>query len=249
MNRRNFIALSSVSVASSAFALETTLKCNSTPLSWYIPEYLHSAPNNLTLKVRDTDSALGRYNKHNNIKEINIEDVVKYHGHLCDGVVRAFLQLYVGLSKLFPDGIIDRTDLVGVSKNSPCLVDTLTYLSGAKINFRTLRIDSSVGAAHILQRSSTRETYKVSLRKKFNSSNLEEAEKVIRIKQKNGEKVLSQEIDKAEKYANDFIYTMLHTPLEELVKVKKLDNYVFHVNSSIEAFGKRSDIVNKNVPH
>jgi len=189
------------------------------------------------------------YNKEGNIKIIAIEDVVKYHGHLCDGVVFSFLQLSVGLQKLFPEGVVDRTDIVGVCKNSPCLVDTLSYLTGAKINFQTLRIDSSVGPTHIIQRISTKETYKVSLADGMFSEELKKAENVIKYRLKKGLNGLPKQIDTAEKLAEEFIYKMLHMPLNKLVKVEKLSNYEFLPNENTDAFGARGDVQNKNVKH
>lgn len=248
MNRRKFLTAGSISLAAAAYGNDlhnTPKSCN--VHAWYIPKYFQSAPNYLTLHVRDTDSALGRYNKQGNIKEMTINDVVKYHGHLCDGVVFSFLQLSVGLSKLFPDGVIDRTDIAGVCKNSPCMVDTLSYLTGAKINFQTLCIDASAGTAHIIQKISTGETYKVSLAEGMFSKELYEAEKMIKARQKKGIEVLPSQIDKAEKLADVFTYKMMHTPLEKLVKVEKLTNYQFAPNEDVSAFGSRSDIKNKLV--
>ena len=249
MNRRKFLVFGGASLATATYASQIKESANCIVKKWYIPEYLHDAVNNLTILVRDTDSALGRYNKKDNIKNITIEDVVKYHGHLCDGVVFSFLQLSVGLQKLFPNGIVDRTDIVGVCKNSPCLVDTLSYLTGAKINFKTLRIDATTGPSHIIQRISTKETYKVSLADGMFSHELHEAEHVIKLRLKKGLKVLPSQIDTAEKLADKFIYKMMYTPLDQLVRVEKLSNYYFVPNQDTSAFGARGDVKNKMVKH
>ena len=50
-----------------------------------------------------------------------------------------------------------------------------------------------------------------------------------------------------DEFADEFIYKLLHTKLDKLVEIKKLKNYTFKPNSYVSAFGKRSDIVNKNV--
>lgn len=251
MNRRKFLSLGAISTAVTLYAAQSPLSpaptCTSPVCSWYLPTYLNDAPNNLSINVRDTDSALGRYNHQNNTKKITIDDVVKFHGHLCDGLVFSYLQISVALQKLFPDGIVDRTDLVGVCKNSPCMVDTLSYLTGAKINFKTLRIDSSLGASHIIQKISTKETYKVQLSSGVFPDQLAKLEGSIRSKVATSESVPPEFIDAVEKLADEFIRKLLHTPLEKLVSVEKLEGYVFAANENIEMFGKRGDIVNKNV--
>jgi formylmethanofuran dehydrogenase subunit E len=248
MERRKFMIFGSALVASGAYATSTKGQCCTIVNNWYLPTFLEDSKNNITIKVRDTDSALGRYNAKGNYKEIKLEDVVKFHGHMCDGVVFAFLQISVALNKLFPDGIVDRTDLVGVAKNSPCLVDALAYLTGAKINFQTLRIDGSVGGGHIVQKVSTKEAYHVAIAHKYHPTALKKAEKIIKNKIKNKEKVLPQEIDKAEKLADDFIKILLNTSLDKLVDIEKLSNYTFLANSDVKSFGRRGDTLNKNVP-
>lgn len=246
MQRRNFLILGVASFATSAFASSTNKApfCAST---WYLPPTLHKAPNNITLKVRDTDSALGRYNDSDCMKDITMEDLVKLHGHLCDGLVFSYLQIAAALQKLFPDGIIDRTDVRGACKNSPCMVDTLAYLTGARINFKTLRIDPTLCASHIVQKISTGEAYQVQLAEGFFPKDLPTLEGQIRSKVSKKEVVSPEEINRVEKLADSFIHTMLHTPLEKLVSVKKLDNYVFEPVANVDVFGNRGDVVNKHV--
>lgn len=250
MNRRKFLSMSLMGGAVGLYAAEqknltAPATCDASIMHWYIPTYLNDAPNNFTLKVRDTDSALGRYNK--STKNISLPDIVKFHGHMCDGVTFSFLQLYAGLQKIFKDGIVDRTDLAGACKNSPCMVDTLSYMSGAKINFKTLRIDPTLGSSHIIHRISTNETYQVKLYERFEPTALKKVEKKIKANLANNEPVSPADIDEAEKLADEFIYKLLHTDLEKLVEIKKLKNYTFKPNSDVSAFGNRSDIVNKNV--
>lgn len=252
MNRRKFLTFGAIGAATGLYAAQKPLAtpalfCQSSVRNWYLPEYLNDAPNNIIIEVRDTDSALGRYNVQKNSKKITLDDVVKFHGHLCDGLVFSYLQISVALKKLFPDGIVDRTDLVGVCKNSPCMVDTLSYLTGAKINFKTLRIDSSLGASHIIQKISTKETYKVQLSPGVFPDQLAKLESSIRSKVAANEPVPPKFIDDVEKLADEFIRKLLHAPLEQLVSIEKMEGYVFNANENIDMFGKRGDIVNKNV--
>ena len=67
--------------------------------------------------VLDTESSHGRYSQ--STKEITFDDLVKFHGHACDGLYRGTYALSVAFKILFPNGVIDRTDLRAISRNSP----------------------------------------------------------------------------------------------------------------------------------
>ncbi|MBK7819033.1 MAG: hypothetical protein IPJ60_16985 [Sphingobacteriaceae bacterium] len=82
---------------------------------------------NPSIKVLDTDFSKGRLQ---NVQTITLNDAVKLHGHLCDGLVVGFLGLKEGLYKLYPDSIIDRTNNRIVSKPSPCLTDIAIFMTG-----------------------------------------------------------------------------------------------------------------------
>jgi hypothetical protein len=52
------------------------------------------------------------------------------HGHLCDGLVIAFVQIKAVAAKLFPDGVVDRTDLRAEDRSvSAAEIDALERLS------------------------------------------------------------------------------------------------------------------------
>lgn len=68
----------------------------------------------------DTDFSKGRL-KHKQI--ITINDLEKFHGHLCDGLVVGALAVQEAMKKLYSNEPIDRTNLRIVSKPSPCLTD------------------------------------------------------------------------------------------------------------------------------
>jgi len=91
-------------------------------------------------------------------------NLVRIHGHLCDGLVIAFIEIRAVLEKLFPDGVVDRTDLRAVSKNGPCWVDAVAMMTGARINFKTLRIDNSIGDRFIIQHISRGDALEVYLK-------------------------------------------------------------------------------------
>jgi len=210
---------------------------------WYYPEWVAKAKYNTPIKVLDTESALGRYAL--KYKEIGLKDLIKFHGHLCDGLVIAYIEIKEVLKLLFPDGIVDRTDLRAVSKNGPCWVDAVSYLTGARINFKTLRIDNSIGDGFIIQRISTGETYQVHLKPGVFPEEMSKLEAKIKKLRFEGKSVDPEDIDRLEKMAEDLIKKLLNTPPTEILEIKKLENYQF---VPIDLFGERTDIINKNIP-
>ena len=209
----------------------------------FYESYVKSAPNAKPVLVRDTDSPLGRYNLYP--KELDIKTLARAHGHLCDGLVLAYVELSNALPKLFNDGVIDRTDIRVVAKNSPCLVDTSALMSGARINHGTLSLDNSLGGSFIVQRISSGKTYKVSLKDKSFLKALKTQEKEIKSKQKKHQKVTAKDIDKAEALELEAIRHMLSTDPKKLLNITELKNYTYHFN--INDIAKRSDVINKNV--
>ncbi len=217
--------------------------CDSFSSDWYYPEWVAKAKYNTTIKVLDTESALGRYAL--KPKEIGLKDLVKFHGHLCDGLVIAYIEIREVFNLLFPDGIVDRTDLRVVSKNGPCWIDAAMYMTGARINFKTLRVDNSIGDGFIIQRISTGETYSVHLKPGVFPKEMSELEAKIKKLRFEGKPVDPEDIDTLEKMAEQLIRKLLNTSPSEILEIKRLENYQF---IPIDLFGERTDILNKNMP-
>lgn len=110
--------------------------------AWYFPEWLRSAPYAPSFEVRDTENKYGRYAKR--IKNITLKDLIKFHGHFCGGLVESAASLRVAFDILFPDKVIDRTDLMIVSNNSACGGDVAAYLTGARTRFGSHVIDKTL---------------------------------------------------------------------------------------------------------
>lgn len=206
----------------------------------YFPLWAKFSKNNTPVQVLDTNSSLGRYS--NYTKQIELKDLAKIHGHLCDGLVISFVELKTVLNKLFPNDVVDRTDLRVVSKNGPCWVDAATMMTGARINFGTLSIDKSVGNGFIVQKISTGETYQVKLKDSVFPDDLAQLEKKIKSEAKEGKKVSDIDIEKLEALANKLSEKVLNSNPNEIIEIKKLDNYRFKQNIQI---GTRTDIINK----
>ncbi len=114
------------------------------------------------VKVVDTESSLGPLAT--TIQTVTLADLTRFHGHPCDGLVAASAAIAYGLHALFPDGVVDRTDVIAAVKPSPCFSDAAAYLTGARTQFGTLALDPALGDTWILHRRSTGRTVAVSLR-------------------------------------------------------------------------------------
>jgi len=210
---------------------------------WFYPDWAARAKFNYPIRVLDTDSALGRYSLQT--KEVGLKDLARFHGHLCDGLVIAFMELRAVLEKLFPDGVVDRTDLRVVSKNGPCIIDAVMYLTGARVNFQTLRIDNSLTEGFIIQRISTGQAYQVYLRPGVFPAEQTALEEAIREKRRKGLIVGAEEIDQVEEMANSLIKKILSAPPEEILETQSVAGYIFR---PFDFIGERGDVINKTMP-
>ncbi len=217
-------------------------KADNSP-DWFYPLWAAEAKYNKPISVKDTDSALGRYSL--KTKEISLKDLARLHGHMCDGMVIAFVEIKAVLEKLFPDGVVDRTDLRAVSKNGPCWVDTVALMTGARINFQTLRIDNSIGDGFIIQKISTGQAYDVHLKPDVFPKDQAALEDRIRKLRREGQPVAGSDIDAVEKMADALSLKLLTTPPADLLEIKELPGYKF---TAMDLFGSRGDIVNKDMP-
>lgn len=129
---------------------------------WYFPDWLGSSPYAPVFEVKDTANKYGRYASM--VKVITLKDLIKYHGHFCGGLVESASALKVAFGLLFPDGIVDRTDLQIVSNNSACGGDVASYLTGARLRFGSHHIDNSLKESEfIIRQVSTGKTVHVKL--------------------------------------------------------------------------------------
>jgi formylmethanofuran dehydrogenase subunit E len=64
--------------------------------------------------------------------------MIKWHGHDCEGTIHAANAARLAFDLLFPDGIIDRSALGGISGTSPCWSDAVAYLTGARVQYGNL---------------------------------------------------------------------------------------------------------------
>ena len=129
----------------------------------FIPNWLKEAPHAPVFRVRDTLHKYGRYDPRP--KVITAADLIKFHGHLCGGLMEAAAALRAAFNVLFPEDVIDRTDLEIVGNNSACGGDVAAYLTGARVRFGSQVIDPALkGGEFYVRRVSTGEIVHVRLR-------------------------------------------------------------------------------------
>lgn len=100
-------------------------------------------------KVIDTDFSKGQLTK---IQSIEYKDLIRFHGHSCDGLLEGMQALQLGLKELYPNGVIDRTNTRIVSKSSPCLTDAAIYMTGGRYQYNTFYVGTDFNGLYIIQR-------------------------------------------------------------------------------------------------
>lgn len=109
-------------------------------------------------KVIDTDFSKGQLY---NIQTIRYKDLVRFHGHSCDGLLEGMQALQLGLKQLYPDGIIDRTNTRVVSKPSPCLTDAAIYMTGGRYQYNSFYVSTDFDGLYVIQRFDTGESIRI----------------------------------------------------------------------------------------
>lgn len=130
------------------------------------------------VRVVDTVSSLGPLATETQF--VTLADLVRYHGHPCDGLLVAAAGIADGLKRLFPDGVVDRTDLVAAVNRSACYGDAAAYLTGARSRYGSLVIDPSLGDEWIVGRRSTGQTVRIVLGAGFKPPELAGMERELR---------------------------------------------------------------------
>jgi len=208
---------------------------------WYWPAWAAQA-DLPTFQVLDTESSHGRYARQP--KSIAVKDLVKFHGHACDGLFRGVFALSLALADLFPHGVIDRTDLRVRSRNSPCLGDIAAYLTGGRVRFGTQDVDNVSGVWFVVQRMSTGETVHVEENPGVYPAELsaEEARLV-------GSKTATpEEVDRLQAAQWEWVRTvLLPASKPALYTVRRLDDYRWNPVPYAHV-GIRTDVLFRSVP-
>jgi len=191
----------------------------------------------LTIKVIDTDFSKGRLTLEH---ELNLEDLEKFHGHLCDGLVVGFLGIKEGLDALYPNGIIDRTNTRIVSKSSPCLTDVAVYISGGRYQFNSFYVDNTIeNGFYIIQRKDNGKTVLVNLNKGVKPQEINK----LGAKAIKGE-LPACDLDKLREMEDDFSQKLLSTNPKDNFTVTEIKEFKWKPVLKNDYI--KTDILNKN---
>jgi len=133
--------------------LETGVEAPDRAPSWYAP--MAGKPYAPVFEMLATQGTQGRYYPYT--YPVTLKDMIRFHGHDCEGTIHAAANARVAFDILFPDGIVDRSVLWGISGNSPCWSDAVAFLTGARLQYGNLGFfkDKHYSHAIILYREDT----------------------------------------------------------------------------------------------
>lgn len=208
---------------------------------WYYPEWLATAPHAPVFTVRDTVNKYGRYAS--DTKTITLKDLIKYHGHLCGGLVEGAMALQVAFNRLFADGVIDRTDLRVASNNSACGADVADYLTGARTRFGIHVLDRTLGASeYVVERLSTKGSVRVSINQQTYPVEVRALMKTIESGAYD-----PADIDRFQELQWQYARVLVSRPAVDSVDIRDAASYEWP-EPPCGDFGRRTDNDYKNVP-
>lgn len=188
------------------------------------------------MRVNDTVFSKGRLG---NIQSIDLDDLVKFHGHLCDGLVVGHLALQQAMHVLYPNGIIDRTNTRIVSKSSPCLTDAAIYATGGRYQFSTFYVSDNIDGLFMVQRIDNRKSVVVRLNEGVKPPEIDQfGAKAVR-----GE-LSGCDLDKLKKMEDEFTEKLLSTNPKDNFTVTEITDFKWRPVLKNDYI--KTDILNKN---
>jgi formylmethanofuran dehydrogenase subunit E len=248
--------------------IETGVTAPDRTPTWYAP--MVAQPYAPVFEILATKGTQGRYYPYT--YAVTLKDMVKWHGHDCEGLTHSANMAKVAFGILFPDGIIDRSVLAGITGESPCLSDAIAFLTGARIQYGNLGFfkDKKYGHAIILYRTDTKKAVMATWKKGINNIPGEtvvlpeaitwkpkvDMEEVLALKKQvkaSGGKPTPYQVDQMRYLQWQHVNDILNHPLEESYQAKVMENFKWEdwVNSgkTIPQPHKRSDIRLKDYPY
>jgi acetolactate decarboxylase len=198
-----------------------------------------SSNKHISFTTIDTDFSKGRLTHQ---QTISIDDLEKFHGHLCDGLVVGALAMHQALNELYPNQPIDRTNIRIVSKPSPCLTDVAIYLTGGRYQFNTFYVDTTFNGLYIVQRIDNNQVVSVSLNKGVKPNAIDSLGNLA-----TQQKLLPCDIDLLKKLEDEFTIQLYKSVPSKIFTVKKIDNFIWQPNTKNNY--TKTDILNKYLPY
>jgi len=134
--------------------IETGVEAPDRSPTWYAS--MVAKPYAPVFEMLATQGTQGRYYPYT--YPVTLKDMVRFHGHDCEGTSTAANSAWMAFKILFPDGIIDRSVLWGISGESPCWSDAVAFLTGARLQYGNLGFfkDKRYSHAIVLYREDTK---------------------------------------------------------------------------------------------
>lgn len=188
-------------------------------------------------KVIDTDFSKGQLI---HVQDIKYNDLVKFHGHSCDGLLEGMQALQLGLRALYPNGIVDRTNTRVVSNSSPCLTDAAIYLTGGRYQYNTFYVDNNIPGMYIIQRIDNGRTVVVSRNENVKPTNID-----IMGKKAIAKELSYSQLRKLKQLEEEYAKKLRKSKPQSNFTVKELIGYAW--NPLLNSTFVKTDIINKNV--
>ncbi len=217
-----------------------------------------------------TQGTQGRYYPYT--YPVTLKDLVRYHGHDCEGTTTAANSAWMAFKILFPDGIIDRSVLWGISGESPCWSDAVAFLTGARLQYGNLGFfkDKRYSHAIIIYREDTKVAVLATWKEGVNNIpgepvmlpgkiswkpriTMKEVEALKAVVKKSGGKPTPYQVDLMRYQQWLHVNDILDHPLEESYQAKIIDNFKWDEwidpAKSIVRPHERTDTRLKNYPY
>lgn len=135
--------------------------------TWYAP--MVAMPYAPVFEILATKGTQGRY--YDRTYAVTLKDMIKWHGHDCEGTTHAANSMKVAFDLLFPDGIIDRSVLKAISGTGPCWSDAVAFLTGARLQYGNLGFFKNKDYSHaiLLYREDTKVAVLATLKQGINN--------------------------------------------------------------------------------
>lgn len=135
--------------------------------TWYAP--MVAMPYAPVFEILATKGTQGRY--YQRTYAVTIKDIIKWHGHDCEGITHVANCCKIAFDILFPDGIVDRSVLKAISGTGPCWSDGVAFLTGARLQYGNLGFFKNKDYNHaiILYRTDTNVAVLATLKKGINN--------------------------------------------------------------------------------
>lgn len=188
------------------------------------------------LQTLDTDFSKGRLSLK---QQVELKDLSKFHGHLCDGLVVGYQGLGEALKRLYPDSVIDRSNTRVVSRSSPCLTDAAIYLTGGRYQYNTFYVSDEIEPLFIVQRIDNQKAVGVALKKDLKPSAIDSLGKLAVVGKLN-----SCELAELKQLEDDFSAFLLKRIPADNFRIWEMPNFQWAPKLKNDFI--KTDILNKD---